>query len=149
MPIKLFCLATLMCLCSSVYAAPRCVKSAESIVSTKPIAPGSYYLRPGQSICWDKKRSFLTFLRVTLDSRCPANAACLPSVAEGAEIRVRLNRRGKQREYTLINPSGDRHSIKVGKQVIGFVYLDPYPGVDNGPTTAAFDVSGEMLKILQ
>jgi hypothetical protein len=83
-----------------------------------------FTLAPGQSVSIEDASLSVQFLRVSSDSRCPADAICIQ--AGDAVVRVRVAGGGSA-EYELYTNDKTRSSVTHGAFRIELVGLQPYP----------------------
>jgi hypothetical protein len=94
-----------------------------------PVGPSvsidqQFTLAPGESAAIEGTSIRVSFLRVSRDSRCPADAICV--WAGDAAVHVRATGNGSV-EYELHTGDPARTSVAHGDFRIGLVQLQPYP----------------------
>jgi len=89
---------------------------------TVPLAE-QFTLAPGESAFVEEASVVVRFLRVSSDSRCPADAVCIQ--AGDAIVLVRVG--GGGAEYELHTNDGSRAAVTHGAFRIELVRLEPYP----------------------
>jgi hypothetical protein len=94
--------------------------TACGLASPSPV-DSEFTLAPGQS--QTVAGTTLTFVRVTSDSRCPANAICV--TAGDAIVRVDVSGRGRSSTHEL--HTGNMQPVKANDLTIELVEVAPYP----------------------
>jgi hypothetical protein len=106
-----------------------CLLAATACDEKSPVAPTvplneRFTLAPGQSASIENTSVRVEFLRVSGDSRCPADAVCIQGGDALVEVRVR---NGSAAEYELHTGDQSRAGVTHGNFRIELVQLDPYP----------------------
>jgi hypothetical protein len=116
---------------------------------TAPPEAGSFVLALGQSISYGALT--VSFLEVSADSRCPADATCLQFVAGDATVVLEILNGGSSRRSELqVNDPSKRH-ISQGGYLIELTQLSPYPLVSRpiarGDYRATIEISPERASL--
>ena len=112
------------------------VTACDLFSSTSPSPVSTQFtLAPGQS--QSVASTTLTFVGVTSDSRCPANAICV--TAGDATVRVDLSRRGTTSSHEL--HAASKQPVTVNELTIELVEIAPYPFLPNPIDPAAYRVT--------
>jgi hypothetical protein len=92
-----------------------------------PSAPlgGEFTLAPGETASIDNASIRVAFLRVSGDSRCPADAICI--LGGDALVHVRADGDGSAAEYELHTGDSSRAAVTHRGFRIELVNLQPYP----------------------
>lgn len=102
------------------------VLAVSCVTSTTPTVPldRDFTLAPGHLIVIDETSTGIRFLRVTGDSRCPADALCVLGGDAIVRIEVHPNH-GEPATYEL--HTGSMRPVVHDRHVISLVKLEPYP----------------------
>ena len=92
---------------------------------TTPSEPGSFVLAPGQSMSYGALT--VSFIAVSADSRCPADATCLQFVAGDATVVLEISSSGSSRRSELQVNDSTKRRVSQGGYVIELTRLSPYP----------------------
>jgi hypothetical protein len=102
-----------------------CLLSVTACDIFSPTSPSpvntEFTLAPGQS--QSVAGTSLTFVGVTADSRCPANAICI--TAGDATVRVDLSRRGTSSSHELHTAS--KQPVSANDLTVELLEVAPYP----------------------
>jgi hypothetical protein len=106
-----------------------CLLSATACDEKSPVAPTvplnqQFTLAPGQSAAIENTSVTVEFMRVSGDSRCPADAFCVQGGDALVEVRVR---NGSAAEYELHTGDHSRAAATHAGFRIELVQLQPYP----------------------
>jgi hypothetical protein len=107
-------------LCTALVAASIAACSSSP---TAPTDPATVTLAPGQST--QVSTLSVKFVRVTIDTRCPANAFCIQ--AGDVYVALETSTLGGRREFELqiLNPT--KRSTTHGSYSIKLIEVSPYP----------------------
>lgn len=102
------------------------VLAVSCVTSTTPTVPldRDFTLAPGQLVVIDETSIGIRFLRVTGDSRCPADALCVLGGDAIVRLEVHPNH-GEPATYEL--HTGSVRPVVHDRHVISLVKLEPYP----------------------
>ena len=84
-----------------------------------------FTLAPGETAVIESTGLRLQFLRVTGDSRCPADAVCIQG--GDAIVVVRVHEGSATRDYELHTGNAQLATVDHGGRQISLVQLQPYP----------------------
>lgn len=106
-----------------------CLLFATACDEKSPIAPTvplnqQFTLAPGEAASIENTSITVEFMRVSGDSRCPADAFCIQGGDALVEVRVR---NGNAAEYELHTGDQSRAAVTHGSFRIELVQLQPYP----------------------
>jgi hypothetical protein len=104
-------------------AATACDEKVPTAV-TIPIDQ-QFTLAPGEAAVIEATGLRVQFVRVTGDSRCPADAICIQG--GDAVVVVRAVEAGASREYELHTGNSEQAAVDHGGTRISLVQLQPYP----------------------
>ena len=110
-------------------AAVPCLLLATACDEKSPVGPTvplnqQFTLAPGEAASVESTSMRVEFLRVSGDSRCPADAICIQGGDALVEVRVS---NGSSADYELHTGDQSRASITHGGFSIDLVQLQPYP----------------------
>src|SRR2546422_6438756 len=103
---------------------------AAACAGTSPASPSvplgqQFTLAPAQTASIAGTSMRVQFLRVTGDSRCPADAVCIQG--GDAVVRIRAESDGRDAEYELHTGDSSRAAVSHAGFRIRLVNLQPYP----------------------
>ena len=106
-----------------------CLLLATACDEKSPVAPTvplnrQFTLAPGESASIEDTSISIEFMRVSGDSRCPADAVCIQGGDALVEVRVR---NGNTAEYELHTGDHSRAAVTHGDFRVELVGLQPYP----------------------
>jgi hypothetical protein len=103
------------------------VTACDENTPTGPTVPlnQQFTLRPGELVLIDGTPYAVRFVRVSGDSRCPADAICIQG--GDALVHIQVFDRGAVSEYELHTGDQRRGTISHRDLRIGLVELQPYP----------------------
>ena len=106
-----------------------CLLLATACDERSPVAPTvplnrQFTLAPGESASIENTSISIEFMRVSGDSRCPADAVCIQGGDALVEVRVR---NGNTAEYDLHTGDHSRAAVTHAGFRIELVQLQPYP----------------------
>lgn len=109
---------------------------------------GQTELRPGQSLNDVQSGSVLTFVEITQDSRCPADATCITSGFVRVLLEIQQGDITRRETLTLGDmAAGDVNSIEVGEFTVTLIEVNPYPlasaPVDYSDYTITLDLQAD------
>ena len=109
--------------------AASCLLLATACNEKSPVAPTvplnqQFTLAPGESASIENTSIRIEFLRVSGDSRCPADAICIQGGDALVEVRVS---NGTAAEYDLHTGDLSRSAVTHAGYRIELVQLQPYP----------------------
>jgi hypothetical protein len=109
--------------------AVSCLLFATGCDEKSPVAPTvplnqQFTLAPGASASIETTSMTVEFMRVSGDSRCPADVVCIQGGDALVEVRVRD---GSTAEYELHTGDHSRAAVTHGGLRIELVQLQPYP----------------------
>jgi len=107
-----------------------CLLAATACDEKAPTGPTvplnqQFTLAPGETAVIDGTGLSVRFVRVTGDSRCPADALCIHR--GGAIVLVRVFERAGTRDYDLHTEDSQQAGVEHGGMRISLVQLQPYP----------------------
>jgi len=110
-------------LCAALILAAACHRNAP----TGPTVPvdRQVTLAPGQTAAVDGTPLRVTFLRVSGDSRCPADAVCIQG--GDALVHIRAQDGTAPSDYELHTGDASRAAVSHGGYRIELASLEPYP----------------------
>ena len=107
-----------------------CLLAATACDEKAPTGPTvplnqQFTLAPGETAVIDGTGLSVRFVRVTGDSRCPADALCIHG--GDAIVLVRVLERAGTRDYDLHTGDSQQGGVEHGGMRISLVQLQPYP----------------------
>lgn len=107
-----------------------CLLAATACDEKSPTGPTvplneRFTLAPGEAAAIGDTGFRVRFLRVTGDSRCPADAVCIQG--GDAVVHIRLEAAGRAADYQLHTGDAARAAVTHDQARIELVQLEPYP----------------------
>lgn len=107
-----------------------CLLAASACAEKSPTAPtvplnGRFTLAPGETVTIESAGFRLQFLRVSGDSRCPADAVCIQG--GDAIVHIRVPGAPDTADYELHTGDSARAAVTHGQMRVELLELQPYP----------------------